>query len=784
MTTTADLSDREHFRVVAEPSALRVAGAAFLLTLSSAPYATTAYAQEPAASGELEEVIVTAQRRSEKSVDVPISITLLSGAVLEQSGAEELGDIAKLTPALRFDAQGTFYQPTIRGVGTAVTTSGGGPNVGIYVDGFFASNPEVANFQLMKAQSIQVLKGPQGTLFGRNTTGGAILVTTSDPSTTPSAEFKASYGSFNAKKVQGYATFGLIDKIAMDVEGIYSRGDGFVENVITGDDKDGKYENWSVRTGLKAELSDSVSALLRYAHSEADDPTALLTNAYVDETGQAGFFSRLPTSAYGTNDSTGRALVYFYLPPTFYATDPDQVAQSTTFHNSFTNQSDTVQATIKADMGFADLTSYTQYRKDTAVNLEDLDATAATLFHIRIGIDNETVSQEFLLNSKSGSRLQWIAGLNYFQNTDTWEDVQASFGSTPFVPFGGSSATTKSYAGFADMTYELTPKLFVTAGARYTYDRLSGYFLTTFAQPSYIGANGNVVPLLNPFGIPLVPIGTKISVDDLNNHRVTPRVVLRYKPNEQSSIYGSYTRGYKAGVLDLGLPSLVPVEPENIDAFEVGYKYDDRRLSADLASYYYNYKNLQVSSFQNAAAQIKNAAESEIWGLEGSLRYQLTDAFDINAGAAYSHARYKSFKDAPYYTYCNPAACGAFGPGSLTQVTTDASGYHMQRSPDFTANLGASYDLPLGGGELTLSGNLYYTSKFYFDPSQQFVQDGYTLLGLRAQWLDASEHYTIAVYGDNVTDERYRTQVAFNTVGIGNIWSAPATWGVQLSVAY
>lgn len=216
-----------------------------------AAFATPAVAQDT-----LEEVVVTAQRRSELSRDVPISITSLSADVLERSGVEQLGDIARLTPALRFDAAGSFFQLTIRGLGTAVTTSGGGPNVGIYVDGFFSANPEVSDFQLMQVQNIQVLKGPQGTLFGRNTTGGAILVTTADPGTEPAGEIKASYGSFDAAKLQAYGTFGLSEKIAMDVEGLYSRGDGFTENVITQDEQVGQYESGSVRTGVKFELSD------------------------------------------------------------------------------------------------------------------------------------------------------------------------------------------------------------------------------------------------------------------------------------------------------------------------------------------------------------------------------------------------------------------------------------------------------------------------------------------------------------------------------------------------
>ena len=745
----------------------------------AAMVAGSAFSTHALGQDTLEEVLVTAQRRSELSRDVPISITSISAERLEQSGVETLGDIATLTPGLRFDASGSFFQPTIRGVGTAVTTSGGGPNVGIYVDGFFSSNSEVSDFQLMKVQNIQVLKGPQGTLFGRNTTGGAILVTTADPSTDPGAEIKVSYGSFDAKKAQAYGTFGLTEKIAVDVEGIYSRGDGFTKNVITRNDDEGAYENWSVRTGIKAELSDSVSVLLRYMHSDTDDPSSLLTNAYVDETGGAGFLKKVPASVYGTNDSTGRALIYFFLPPGGFATDPDEMA--TPFHNVFTNQSDSVQGTVKADLGFANLTSYTQYREDKALNLQDLDASAGSFFDLRLGIDDETISQEILLNSKSGSRLQWTGGVNYFQNLDTW-NVDASFGAAPFLAFGGSSTKTQSYAGFFDMTYELTPEWFLTAGARYSHDIVTdAFFRTNFAQVSYEGANGL------PVSVAGIPPQTPIPVSDLKNDRVTPRLVLRYKPTQESSVYTSYTRGYKAGILNVGGASQVPVKPETIDAFEVGYKYEDRLFSADLASFYYKYENLQVSSFQAGQAQIRNAAQSRIYGLEGSVRYRVTDAFNVNLGAAYTHARYESFENAPYYTYCNPAVlfdCGAIGPGALSQTTADASDFHMQRSPDLTGNLGASYQMPVGSGELTLSGNLYYTSKFYFDPSQQFVQDSYTLLGVRAQWLDATERYTVALYGDNVTDERYRTQVLFNTLGIGNTWSAPATWGMQLGVKF
>ena len=162
--------------------------------------------------GGLEEIVVTAQRRSEKAVDVPISITALSQEQLETANVQNLGDITKLTPALRFDNQTGFSQPTIRGIGTGITTSGGGSNVGIYIDGFYSPNPLASDFQLLDVTNIQVLKGPQGTLFGHNTTGGAILVTTAEPSVDPHAEAKVSYGRFDSQKYQAYATGGYRDR--------------------------------------------------------------------------------------------------------------------------------------------------------------------------------------------------------------------------------------------------------------------------------------------------------------------------------------------------------------------------------------------------------------------------------------------------------------------------------------------------------------------------------------------------------------------------------------------
>src|SRR5579859_560289 len=284
-----------------------------VLSLMALPaaHAQQAQAGSQAQSGGLEEIVVTAQRREEKSVDVPISITALSQEQLTTANVQNLGDIQKLTPALRFDYQTGFAQRTIRGIGTGITTSGGGSNVGVYIDGFYSPNPLASDFQLLDVSSIQVLKGPQGTLFGHNTTGGAILVSTADPTVDPHAEGKVSYGRFASQKYEAYATGG-IGIVAADVEGIYSKGSGFITNIFDDDSHVAAYKNWTIRTGVKVQFTDGISALFRYTHSNQDDPSTQMLNSNTD------------TSIDPTTGKPWGIQTYTFLGP--YTTNPNQIA--------------------------------------------------------------------------------------------------------------------------------------------------------------------------------------------------------------------------------------------------------------------------------------------------------------------------------------------------------------------------------------------------------------------------------------------------------------------------
>ena len=746
-----------------------------------------------AADSMLEEVVVTAQRRAEASVDVPIAITTLSQRQLDSANIEEMVDIARLTPGLRFDSQGPAVQPTIRGVGTAITTSGGGPNVGIYVDGFFQANTYVNNFDLLNVENIQVLKGPQGTLFGRNTTGGAILLTSAKPSFENSARLGVSYGNYGTQKYQGYATFGLSDSVAVDIEAMHRRGDGFIKNTLTDDGEVGAFDSTSLRLGVLFMPTEDTSVLLRYIKADVDNPQSQLVNAHVDN--GARFFDQLSDAGravYGASSSEGLPLIYYYTPEGFYETTPNRITSGDTI--GFKNESETFQLTVETDLGFADLTSFTQYRTDDSPYYGDLDVTALPFFNLFVGVEDKTFSQEFVLNSKADSALQWTAGLNYFTIEDPW-DVGASFAGGPFLDFGGSSTETTSLAAFFDATMQVSDDLYLTAGLRASKDEVTdSYFYIDFATFFYTGADGNPVYV----DLTETPPGTAIQVDDLSNNSTSFRLVARYELSDSSNVYASFTQGYKAGILNVGGKSQLPVKPEEINAYEVGYKLEDGRVSFDVAAYLYDYTDLQFSSYQNGAAQIRNAKSSEIYGLDVQGRIQATDNLQVYGGAAWMQAEYKSFENAPYYTYCDPTedapslaiACvpidlGGFGPGALAQVTADASGLSMQRSPEFTATLGASYEIQnVARGRMTLSGNVYYSSSFFFDASEQFKQDAYHHASVRAEWFDPSDTYSVALFGDNITDERYQTQVLFNTLGIGSTWSAPATYGVSLNARF
>ena len=718
---------------------LTLLGSAALIGLSAVlpAFAQTVENQ----STDLDAIVVTAQRRSERLQDVPITITNLTSDQLTDANVRSSAEIVNLTPALRYFYDGPFAQPVIRGVGTTLVGQTTGSSVGTYVDGFYLPSPLEADFQLNNVNNIQVLKGPQGTLFGRNTEGGAILVTTSKPSATTRADLEGAYGSYNAQIYNGYVTAGLTDKIAVDLAAIDSKGNGYTQNIWNGSDTYGAYQNSSFRAGLKADLTDKVSVLLRLQYDSVNDPTNNMQQ---------------PLVINGAPASLG-----IVIPGAVFANQPNDIAfqYRTYIHEHAT----AFQLTTTADLDFATLTSYSQYRTDWQSDNSEFALVAPGLLHILFTNSEKLITQELLLNSNPGSRLQWTTG-GFFLNNDAALNAFPAPGYTDsgYYFASGSYGDTKSIAGYADVTYQVLDRLFLTGGVRYSHDQM--------LSPETRLATSTVY------------------FPDLTYNKTTSRAVVRYSLDDKSNIYASFAQGFKAGLWDLGgTNTTTPVAPETISAYEVGYKYATHGLSVDLSSYYYDWKNIQVSNLitinGTPLSEIRNAAESHIYGAEGQARYDITQDFVANLAAAYTHARYQQFQGAQAYNQCLVPACG-LGYGSFIQSPVDASGNTLPNSPTFTGTLGLRYTMDVLEGKLGLSSNLYYTSKFFEDPPNQFSQGAYATLSLRTDWTDPSKHYTVALYVDNVTNRHYFTQLTESAGAIGVTWSKPVTVGGSIRVHF
>lgn len=718
--------------------------------------ATAAFAQDQiAAAEETGEIIVNAQRRAQSLTDVPVAMTVVDTARLEESQLNRIGDLPQLVVGLRIDSNGAFGQPSIRGVGNSIAGTGFSNNVAIYLDGFYQPSQSTTDSMFLNLESVEVLKGPQGTLFGRNATGGAILMRLRDPSFDPTFEARASYARFNTREFALYGSTGLTDTLAVDLSYASEASDGFVTNIATGDDDAGQYNNWSARIGLLWDATDFLSFKLAFQHADQDDARPYTFNIERD--------------AAGNPQALGALLATIIpIPGVAVATEPGEVSYE--LPNNFVATVDSVFLTGNLDLGWGELTSYTQHRHEENNNIFDQDGTSLPLFNTTFGLQSETFTQEFNLSGQAG-RLDWLLGAFYF-------DQRAHQGPFPIfvgpLLVGGAGVATELYSAevethawavFADATYEVADQWYLTLGARYSDETSTAWYdLNAVAQAT--------------LGVGLAVGAVPGRSDDFSESwsSFTPRASIRFEPTPDSSIYLTYSEGFKSGQLTPNAFVTEPLDPEKIQAYEFGYRHVGPHTRFDASVFHYDYEDLQLAFYVQGTGVYRNAATSEIYGAETQLETDLTEDLTLNLGVAYTHAEYTDFAESPDW---RPT-----GAGTYAAVPVDASGFQMQRAPEWTANLGLRYERPLAAGTLALSGNYYYTAEFPFDTAERFIQDAYGLLNLRAAWTDPSERWELGVFGTNVTDEEYRTQVLPGDFAIQQIFGEPSSYGVSIGYKY
>jgi len=717
-------------------------GTAIVLASFSAPafaQADTAPVDESdgAADGE---IVVTALKRAQNLQDIPAAISAVSSEDLATRGIDNIESLTAAVPNLDFGEHAGTTLISIRGVGSIVDSGVTEPTVATYIDGVFMPRATMGYLRGVDLDRIEVLRGPQGTLYGRNATGGAINFIAKAPSREFTAGVSLSTGSYNAFGATAYLSGPISDNLGFRISGGHEEDDGFVRLLPSGRIADTNTEY--VRGALRFEPSDGLSVDLWARYEESNGGAAyqqLFTPTVLPTAGQ----TTEPNQIWGD-------WPYILDTKTFVASARVDV-----------DLSDSVS--LRSVSGYVDHKSRVDF---------DADATDVPFFYAtNFKRPSESFGQELSLIGESGP-LEWILGAYYFTEK-AGNSLPLGIGSAAAGGFGVLPDTqlvqavdtkTDSIAVFADATYSVSDRFRINLGLRFNHETKD------FSQDLYLNLpDGTVVNLAS-------------DVQSLiKANKFLPKVNLQYDFSDDVKAYAQYSRGFKSGGANLPggagelLGAAAVYRPEVLDAFEVGLKTQtsDRRLTANFAAFYYDYQGLQVTITRPPAVTLVQNAPATIYGLEGELRFEVADGFTLDASANWLHARFRDFLS---IDDARPA---------LGQINLD--GMALPHAPNFSGSLGAQYRAELSGGflsSLTLRADASYRSKNvlrYFGQPQD-VQKGYELVDLSATIGALEDKVRLRFFLNNVTDQIYRQNATYLVTGAyyGN-YGRPRTWGTQLS---
>ena len=691
-----------------------------------------------AADGVIEEVIVTAQKRNQNVQDVPISITALTAAEIERRNVEDVLDVAYKTPGVVGALQAGVPSFVIRGIGTNDFGSAADPAVGIYLDGVYTARTVASLIGLYDAERIEVIKGPQGTLFGRSAAAGAISVISRKPDATREFSAKLEYGNYDHTRVLASANLPLSDTAFLRVAALSHQRDGYIENKINGDEL-GDVDDKGVRAALRLLPADNLDITLSADYIKSDTLGVGLRSATI-----VGY----PGTGTSKFDDVAHDI-----------TDP-------------VSELENMGASLHAKLDLTDqlsLTSITAYREYEFTILEDDDGSFVELLATgTLPEQSDTFSQELRLDW-SGEHFSWMLGASYFQEDISVDGIAQSNLDVLFGPGSGgafdersySSGDYTSYSIYADVTVELSERTTLIAGLRWSYDEKD---FELFVPPNpAIGVNllfGGVDP--------------QAQLDE-DWDSVQPRAVLQYRPAKDVMTYISAARGYKTG----GFGSFElqpPFDPDYVWYYESGVKSSlaDGTMQLNAAVFYYDYEDLLVTPQVGLALQTTNASEASGQGAEVEMLWLPTPALSLSASVAYLDAEYDKFLQ------------GELDPFTFLPTTTDRSGNTLTRAPEWQYNLGAEYDLQLGNlGVLTIGTEYVFQSEVFFHTANDDFrsQDDYGLLAARIALTAPDGGWQVSLFGENLLGEDYLIDaggLAEVLLSPTTLAGPPMTFGVEL----
>jgi len=720
---------------------------------SSDTLPTEQEAADSATQSGLNVIVVTAQRREQDIQEVPISVTAISGDELTEVGIRDPRDLTLVVPSLSIQA-GTSSTTTslfLRGVGIGDFNSNTTGAVGVYVDDVFLGANAGKLFNVFDSEGIEVLKGPQGTLYGRNTTAGAIRFSSRKPTDEFSADAAVSYGRFN--EVQAEAGVGgpiIGDVLKARVAGTYLRRDGWLLNRVTGH-KLNALDMWAGRAIVDFTPNSDVlvRAIVHGGQNRGDARQFQHRGSGVDLLGNPIFAGSVPLDGLGYADTDGDVDAGDY--------DVEGQERVDVFGASLTGEFDIGNVTLTS------ISAYEQVRRNT---LEDTDASPNNVLTATYIDRPEQFSQELRLQSNGSGPINWIVGGYYFHDklvTDSSFDILRVLrdpndlpGTLDPVNSIGNYAypytqKTESWAAFAQTDIDLTDRLTLTGGLRYSVDSIDFDYQAFFDDVV-------VVPVLDFEG-------SKTFRD------LSWRAALAYQASDDVMLYASSSKGYNSGGFAGGSSSdpaqLQPFDSETLYAYEAGFKSDllGRTLRFNATAFYYDYRDLQVFVFDTSGVlpvQRKlNAGNAEIYGLEVELQAQPSRYFNAFVNTSFLHAEYKEF---------------------TALAAEDYSGNDLVNAPDFSISGGFTVTQPLpGGSALQFRADGSFQSESFLTPDNARANrvKPYGTANVRFSWLSADEKLELALWGKNVTGTRYITYIS-PVVTMDQInYNDPSTYGVQ-----
>ncbi|HEX7854549.1 MAG TPA: TonB-dependent receptor [Sphingobium sp.] len=780
-------------------AAMMLAASPLAISAAQASDAGASAASDAAASDDGDGIVVTARRREEKAQDVPIALSVVGQEQLASTGFVSLTQFQQLVPSMQvFSINPRNTNINIRGLGSNVAVSNDGLEygVGVYVDNVYYARPAQSQFELVDLDRVEVLRGPQGTLFGKNTTAGAINITSRLPSFTPEAAFEGNIGNYGYHQVRGSVSAPLLsDKVAFRLSIADTHRDGFLYNTTTGTRTQAN-DNFTVRGQLLIEPTSDIRIRLIGDYSKAN---------YSCCTGvPVGVFTRYSNTGNTLTDTIAAqaARAGYTLP----ANDPfarkvDVDSPIRVFMESYG-----ASGQIDWDLGNAALTSITAYRWWDWAPSNDNDGTALPIWTVGITLSHQQqFSQELRLASTGHQTIDWVAGLYYF-----WQRLQSTgintYGSAaaPWyaAPGGPSQATwdlalngfssvnhayasTKSYAAFGQATWNLSDRLALTGGLRFTHEDKYGTFDESTVAGQNITGNATAQALRNNFAPDVAPYDV-----GLKNDSLTGQASLSYKIAPTVMAYASYARGGKSGGLNLGAarPGLVfprTVEPEKVDAYEVGIKSElwDRKLTLNLAGYWTNVSDYQssVSTIINgvSAQYIQNVGNVRSRGFEVDARFAPTRHIALTGAASYVDATYRNYRNAP-------AAV------ELQGVTSqDLSGQPVAGVSEFSYNAGIDAAQPLAGtiGDVELYGHADYSHRSsYLTQVTNSIYSrvpAYGIVNARVGLRTANGLWDVSAWARNLFNKDYFVTIGGSNTGrISGILGEPRTYGLTFRTKF